>query len=385
MKVAGLFAGIGGLEVGLAQSGHEAIVLAEILPAARAVLATHVLSADLCGDVRDLSDLPSDVEVVTAGFPCQDLSQAGLTKGLDGDRSGLVGEVFRLAERRRPRWLVLENVPFMLQLRRGDAMLRIVTELEHLGFRWAWRIVDTFGFGLPHRRERVLLVASRTEDPAAVLLADEAALVRPSTAMGRIAHGFYWTEGRGGLGWAPDAIPTLKNGSAVGIPSPPAILLPCGTIVKPDLRDAERLQGFPSDWTAPAEAVGRASTRWGLVGSAVSVPVAKWLGMRLENPGAYDVRRDEPFAAGGRLPHAARWDGKQRYGVRIGPDPIGRRPPHLVDYLHHDATLLSERATAGFLSRTRVATLRFAPGFIAAVEAHLARMQGAQIIETRVA
>jgi DNA (cytosine-5)-methyltransferase 1 len=385
MKVAGLFAGIGGLEVGLAQSGHQATVVAEVLPAARAVLAAHVSSADLRADVRDLADLPSDVEVVAAGFPCQDLSQAGLTKGLDGDRSGLVGEVFRLAGRSRPRWLVLENVPFMLQLRRGDAMLRIVAELERLGYRWAWRVVDTFGFGLPQRRERVLLVASRAEDPTAVLLADEATLMRPSTAIGRIAHGFYWTEGRGGLGWASNSIPTLKNGSAVGIPSPPAILLPCGDIVKPDLRDAERLQGFPSDWTAPAEAVGRPSARWGLVGSAVSVPVAKWLGMRLENPGAYDTRRDEPFAATGRLPQAARWDGQQRYGVRIGPDPIGRRPPPLAQFLHHGGTSLSERATAGFLARTRVATLRFAPGFIDVVEAHLARMQGAQIVERCVA
>ncbi|ESW95646.1 DNA methyltransferase [Mesorhizobium sp. LSJC268A00] len=385
MKVAGLFAGIGGLEIGLAQSGHQTVLLSEILPGARAVLSARLPGVDLQGDVCKISSLPADVEIVAAGFPCQDLSQAGLARGLDGDRSGLVGEVFRLAKDAAPRWIVLENVPFMLQLRRGDAMRRIVDELEALGYRWAWRVVDTFGFGLPQRRERVILVASKTEDPANVLFADAAPLSRPATAIGQIAHGFYWTEGRGGLGWAADAIPTLKNGSAVGIPSPPAILLPEGRIIKPDIRDAERLQGFPSDWTVPAETVGRTSARWGLIGSAVSVPVAKWLGSRLAQPGHHETERDRSFAAQARLPRAARFDGRDRHAVDIGPDPLGLRPPNLVDFLRHDGALLSPRATAGFLGRTYVAKLRFAPGFIDAVQAHLRFVEGIQIEEKRVA
>jgi DNA (cytosine-5)-methyltransferase 1 len=385
MKVAGLFAGIGGLETGLAQAGHEAVLLSEILPSARAVLSSRLPHVDLQGDICQVESLPGDVEIVAAGFPCQDLSQAGLARGLDGDRSGLVGEVFRLAKQASPRWIVLENVPFMLQLTHGDAMRRIVDELETMGYRWAWRVVDTFGFGLPQRRERVILVASKTENPADVLFADDAPLARPSTAVGQIAHGFYWTEGRGGLGWAPDAIPTLKNGSAVGIPSPPAILLPDGRVVKPEIRDAERLQGFPADWTAPAETVGRSSARWALAGSAVSVPVAKWLGSRLVAPGQHAVERDQPFAAGTRLPRAARFDGLDRYAVEIGPDPLGIRPPHLTDFLEHDGALLSPRATAGFLSRTYVAKLRFAPGFIEAVEAHLRFVSGTQTEEKRVA
>ena len=51
-------------------------------------------------------------------------------------------------------------------------------------------------------------------------------------------HGFYWTEGTRGLGWAADAVPTLKNGSTIGIPSPPAILMPTGVVIQPDIRDA---------------------------------------------------------------------------------------------------------------------------------------------------
>jgi len=385
MKVVGLFAGIGGFEVGLGQAGHEAVLLSEILPAARAVLSERLPRAELHGDVQELRALPGEADVIVAGFPCQDLSQAGLTKGLDGDRSGLVGEVFRLASTGSPRWIVLENVPFMLQLRKGDAIRRIVDAFEDIGYRWAWRVVDTFGFGLPQRRERVILVASKTEDPAAALLADDAILPRPPTAIGRVAHGFYWTEGRGGLGWAPDAVPTLKNGSSVGIPSPPAVLMPDGRIIKPEIRDAERLQGFPVDWTSPAANVGRSSARWGLVGSAVSVPVARWIGGRLAWPGVYDRARDRSFADRNTLPRAARFDGRRRHAVEIGSDPIALRAPHLHSFLEHEGVLLSERATAGFLGRTAGAKLRFAPGFITAVHAHLRSVSDPQMLEKRVA
>jgi DNA (cytosine-5)-methyltransferase 1 len=284
-----------------------------------------------------------------------------------------------------PRWIGLENVPFMLQLNKGDAMRRIADAFEDMGYRWAWRVVDTFGFGLPQRRERVILVASRTEDPARALMADDSVLSRPPTALGRLAHGFYWTEGRGGLGWAPDAVPTLKNGSSVGIPSPPAVLMPDGRIIKPDIRDAERLQGFPPGWTSPAEDVGRASARWALVGSAVSVPVARWIGGRLAWPGEYDRKRDRPFAEARTLPRAARFDGRRRCAVDIGADPIALHPPHLHSFLEHDGVLLSERATAGFLGRTALAKLRFAPGFISAVQAHLHFVGDDQMPEKRVA
>ena len=375
MRVAGLFSGIGGFELGLAAAGHETIMTSEVLPIAQSVMTARLDGPEARGDVREIERLPAGTEVVVAGFPCQDLSQAGLTQGLAGARSSLVGEIFRLAARSDVDWLVLENVPFMLQLRGGAAMRTIVAALEELGYRWAWRVVDSNGFGLPQRRERVYLVASKVADPADVLFVDDAEMTRPTTALGRLAHGFYWTEGRGGLGWAVDAVPTLKNGSTLGIPSPPAILMPDGRVVTPDIRDAERMQGFDADWTLPAVEAGfRPGARWSLIGNAVSVPVATWIGRRLECPGSYDRARDADFPAAGKLPRAARFDGRRRHLVEIGPDPVGTRSVPLVDFLAHPGAKLSARATAGFLSRTRVARLRFAPGFIDALEEHLSLM-----------
>lgn len=378
MRIAGLFAGVGGFEFGMHQAGHATELVCDILPTAKAVLTARFPDADYRDDITKLRSLPSSVDLVCAGFPCQDLSQAGRTAGLDGERSGLVGEVFRLLSRRRIPTVVIENVPFMLQLNGGNAIRAIVEEFERRGYRWAYRVIDSYGFGLAQRRERVFLIASREVDPSDVLLSDEVQLVRPQTNLGRVPHGFYWTEGLGGLGWAVDAVPTLKNGSTIGIASPPAVLMPNGHVIKLGIRDGERLQGFDTDWTAPAETVARPSARWGLVGSAVSVPVANWIGRRLASPGRYDAARDLSFPASGKAPRAARFDGKTRHAVSIGCDPLGIAPASVREFLREGEPreMLSAKATYGFLSRTRRARLRFAPGFIAAVEAHLVAMGG---------
>lgn len=384
MRVAGLFAGIGGFEHGLQASGFEPVLFCDILPQSKAVLAARFPGVDYHGDVTSIPALPDDVDVVTAGFPCQDLSQAGRTAGLEGERSGLIGEVFRLVSRRkrsgrRLPTLVVENVPFMLQLNGGKAMRAIVDELEALGYRWAYRVVDTWAFGLPQRRERVFLVASTELDPTDVLFADESPIERPSTAVGTLAHGFYWTEGFTGLGWAVDSVPTLKNGSTIGIASPPAVLMPDGSIVKPSIEDAEALQGFPRAWTAPAEEVVKPSMRWGLVGSAVSVPVARWVGGRLAHPGRHDAadgRLCREFPLAGKAPRAARFDGERRYAVSFSTDPLGVRPPPLAQFLQGPLEPLSLKATSGFYNRTRRGKLRFDARFIEAVRAHLAEMSG---------
>lgn len=371
MKCAALFTGIGGIELGLERAGHETVLMCEIDHAARAVLHQRFAGIPVHDDVKTLPDLPADVDLLTAGFPCQDLSQAGATAGIGGGRSGLVAEVFRLLRRRRVNWVLLENVPFMLQLARGAAMEVVVSALEELGYRWAYRVMNSRAFGLPQRRERVYLVASLEGDPRDVLLAADAGGEPLRGDWKHYACGFYWTEGIRGLGWAVDSIPTLKGGSTIGIPSQPAIVFPDGRVGKPDIRDAERLQGFETNWTEPAERVARRGFRWKLVGNAVSVPPAEWIGHSFINPRKYDDSLDVPLRRTGAWPRAAYNVGTGRRVSRASSFPVLRDSPPLTEFLRFPVEQLSARATRGFLSRTEVSSLRFPPGFLDALRAHL--------------
>lgn len=378
-RVVGLFAGIGGIEAGLHLAGFATELLCEIDPAAQRVLAHHFDGVRIVGDVCSLRALPK-ADVVAAGFPCQDLSQAGKTAGIGGKKSGVISEVFRLLTRNTPRWLVLENVPFMLQLDRGRAMRFLVGALEDLGYAWAYRVVDTRAFGLPQRRLRVLLVASRTEDPRGVLFHGNEAEPTPPDP-DKVACGFYWTEGLKGLGWAVDAVPTLKGGSTIGIPSPPAIRMATDrAIVTPDIRDSERLQGFDANWTLPAvdDESRRNGPRWRLVGNAVSVPVARWLGERLKSPVAYDSTDDPPLPMGAAWPRAAWGQAGKAYRAYLSTWPVRLEYQHLAEYLQYPTMQLSERATAGFKKRINdvTTTLRFPKGFKVDIANHLRRVRG---------
>jgi DNA (cytosine-5)-methyltransferase 1 len=380
LKIAGLFAGVGGIEQGLHEAGHASALLCEIDPGARRVLESRFPGVPLEPDVTQIQKLPA-VDVLAAGFPCQDLSQAGKTAGIRGKQSGLVQHVFRLLRKTKPKWLLIENVSFMLQLDRGRAMKHLVDELESQSYGWAYRVVDTLAFGLPQRRQRVILVASRTEDPRSVLFADDAGGEDRLYSPG-ILCGFYWTEGTRGLGWAVDAVPTLKGGSTIGIPSPPAIWDEVNSrITTPDIRDAERLQGFEADWTLPAVEVKgvRNSHRWKLVGNAVSVPVARWIGERLGKPGHSLNHTNLRLASGGAWPRAAWGRNGESFKADVSMWPVRTRREHLANFLMFPQRDLSERASAGFLSRADGSSLSFHPSFLETVRQHVNRMRSTAI------
>lgn len=373
-SVAGLFAGIGGIERGLETAGGHAEILCENWDPASAVLAERFPDVPLFGDVQDLRSLPN-VDVVTAGFPCTDLSQAGRTKGIQGKASGLVTEVFRLLKRNRVPVLLLENVRNMLVLDGGEAMRYLVAELEALGYRWAYRLVDSRFTGVPQRRQRVIFMASRDIDPRGVLFSDDAGEPPPERYT-EDCFGFYWTEGLRGLGWAKDAVPTLKGGSTIGIPSPPGVWAPTNELglrlVVPAIEEAEQLQGFPLGWTEPADRVSsRRGTRWKLVGNAVTVGVSTWIGRRLTDPG-------EPFLEGGAIQPGDRWptaafgaSGKA-WAVDVSMWPTHEPYHHLADVLDFGApTPVSARGAAGFLARAERGSLRFVDGFLDDVADHV--------------
>jgi DNA (cytosine-5)-methyltransferase 1 len=371
----GLFAGIGGIERGLEQSGFSSSMLCDIDPYARDVLERRFGSATIRQDVSRLERLPP-VSVLAAGFPCQDVSQAGLKAGVDGSRFRLVDHVFRLldAQAEAPPWLVLENVPFMLRLNQGAPMNHLVRQLSERGFRWAYRTVDARSFGVPQRRRRVILLASKVHDPVPVLLEEDAGEQEPPDKPQ--AFGFYWTEGGRGLGLALDAVPPLKGGFGLGIPSAPAIWIPSGdtgtSFGIPDIRDLERLQGFPANWTKPRGKDAKAErARWRLVGNAVCVGMSRWLGGRLRQ----SIRSAEIVATplgDGPWPAAGWGDSDGRWRVDVSPFPVANRPPGIKDFLEYDLRPLSHKAASGFLRRAKGSTLNFPEGMLDDLELHIA-------------
>jgi DNA (cytosine-5)-methyltransferase 1 len=365
LAVAGIFAGIGGLEKGFRDKGHESLLLCEADERARQVLASQFPRVRLVEDVRELGSLPN-CDVLTAGFPCQDLSQVGRRQGISGPNSGLIDVVLSLLKRAHPgpAWVVLENVPFMLSLDGGRAIERIVTKLEDMGFAWAYRTVDARAFGLPQRRRRVVILASRVADPRPALLGVDAAAPQVGKR-GVHACGFYWTEGNTGLGWAVDSTPPLKGGSGLHIPSPPAIWFPRRRLIAvPSIEDAERLQGFDAGWTyADGEDPRRTRQRWRLVGNAVSVPFAGWIADRLSSSDGYNADGDHPLETGVRWPDAA-WGVDGRRGKSsVSQWPVVAAQQHLASFLKHKVRPLSRQATAGFLLRLERSSLRYEKAF----------------------
>ena len=386
LSVVGLFAGVGGLELGLELAGHRTLLLCELMPHARAVLSAagkrdddfrafaHAAMAIDVTSPKLESSLPDRFDLLAAGFPCQDLSQAGKTDGINGSRSGLIGHVLRILERRRrvarPRWVVLENVSFMRHLGRGIGMEVVLSGLSKLGYAWAYREIDSLAFGLPQRRKRLFIVGCLLGegDPRHVLLEGD---VEPDESRkgagwqdGR-ACGFYWTEGNRGIGWADNAVPPLKGGSRLGIPAPPAIILPPGgELVVPTIGDAERLQGFPRGWTQPAAQVDQRGERlrWQMVGNAVSVPVAQWIGERLKAVSGAMERSDEPIPAGSKWPAAA-WQvdpSGPRFAASVSGWPQRRDRTSLLSVVTEKGSIppaLSLRAASGFLRRFEASNL----------------------------
>ena len=292
---------------------------------------------------------------------------AGDKLGIDGPKSGVIDHLFRLLDKMPAPWVVIENVYFMLHLNKGAAMTSILDRLEARNYRWAYRVVDSRAFGLPQRRRRVFVVASNTGDPRNVLLGDDAPdIAWPQPSLDR-PIGFYWTEGRSGSGLTGDAIPPLKAGSHLGIPSPPAVLLPNGRVVTPTIEAAERLQGFPARWSTGFRRQ-QARHRWRLVGNAVSVPVAQWIGRRLNDPARYEPEHDVPLRRGMPWPKAGWNNGDGTMISNVSELPVRKRRGRLSAFNSKIWPNLSERALRGFVTRARTGGLAYPDGFLDALD-----------------
>jgi DNA (cytosine-5)-methyltransferase 1 len=161
-----LFAGIGGIDLGFERARFKTIWQVEIDSYCRKILAKNFPDAERFEDVRTVGiKTLKPVDVVSGGFPCQDISIAGRREGIGGGRSGLWSEMARIIRELRPSFALMENVAALLTptIRDGwiepSAIGRVLGDLAEIGYDAEWKVISASDVGAPHYRERVWIVA----------------------------------------------------------------------------------------------------------------------------------------------------------------------------------------------------------------------------------
>jgi DNA (cytosine-5)-methyltransferase 1 len=309
LHLVSLCAGIGGIDLGFHRAGIPTVAAVELDPRARGVLADRfpetVLFEDLtevtADDLIAVGVVPGRT-VLAAGWPCQGNSSRGRRGGLGDPRSGLWLHIARLLADLRPRWFVGENVPGLLSVNDGRDFGTVLADLADLGMDSAWRVLDGRGFGVPHRRRRLVLVGHSGDRTAPVRVLLEPDRVprhphphRPPTPQpsagapygagdDRCDHD-YAADRSGLTTWAPQYAHSLVSHGGNDKQDPSMVTY----VVQPHTGprrltplESERLQGFPDGWTTTSHGVPQTDRdRYTQLGNSVAVPVFEWVARRV--------------------------------------------------------------------------------------------------------
>ena len=181
--------------------GWQPAAFAEVEKFPSAVLAHHWPQVPNMGDMNNHEqwDLPA-IDVLVGGTPCQSFSVAGLRKGLRDPRGGLMLTFLEIAQRRRPRWIVWENVPGVLSSHGGRDFGAFLGALGSLGYGWAYRVLDAQWFGVAQRRRRVFVIANLGDGAAPAKVLFESESVRRNPAPSRETGERTAADAAGGVG-----------------------------------------------------------------------------------------------------------------------------------------------------------------------------------------
>lgn len=297
-------AGASGQALGLQQAGFEHVALVEIEALACQTLKLNRPEWNVIeGDVREFSAKPyQDIDLLAGGVPCPPFSVAGKQLGHLDERD-LFPEAIRLAKESAPKAILLENVRGLLDVKFESYRQIILGELEDLGYRAEWRILNASDFGVPQLRPRAVLVAMRPTYFEHFRWPDKQWILPPSVGETLFkemqANGWMKAEDwrRRAMGIAPTLVGgSKKHGGAdlgptrakkawavLGVdghglanhpPAPDFDGLP-----KLTLQMTALIQGFPREWVF----VGKKTPAYRQVGNAFPPPVARSLGISIIN------------------------------------------------------------------------------------------------------
>lgn len=298
-KVASLFSGIGGFELGFEAAGFQTVFQCEKDEFCQKILEKHWPKVPRSDDIKGLDPATIPVsDVWTAGFPCQDVSLArmGPRAGLRGAKSGLFHEFARLVEHRLPRIVLLENVHGLLSSHGGRDFEVVVRTLAELGYGVGWRVLNSKNFGVPQSRQRVYIVGCHREraGPGQILFEPECSAgddpksgpngekpVSPfKRVLGDPGSGGPVVQGLAYCLYATSARHTGTDWSRTYVTYPAQ-----GRVRRLIPKECEGIMGFPIGWTdAPvyADQEEQDSARYHALGNAVTPPVIAWLAKRVK-------------------------------------------------------------------------------------------------------
>lgn len=307
-----LFAGIGGFRRGMELAGHKCIGFCEWDKFARASYISMHCITEKQREYLSTLDLKQrqkeilkdeylngewgavDIRTVTGnnipradcwcfGAPCQDFSIAGKRAGLNGDRSSLVREVFRILdeirEEDRPEWLIYENVKGMLSSNKGFDFLSILIEMGERGYDIEWQLLNSKDFGVPQNRERVYTVGHLRSRGGRKIFPIRETNARIGLPIKRYAHSknyrrnlqTYYPDG------SCEALDTMGGGHRQ-----PYVVLNDGRIRRTTSKECFRLQHWTDDYFEKAAFVSSDSQLYKQAGNGVTVNVVQAIGELIE-------------------------------------------------------------------------------------------------------
>ena len=162
-KVASLFSGCGGLDLGFINAGFEVIWANDFFKDAVRTYKENIGNHIVFGDITKISsqDIPNNFDILLGGFPCQGFSVANTKRSMEDERNFLYKELLRMLRDKQPKFFVAENVKGLLSMQQGKVIKMIVNDFESLGYNVEYRLLKASDYGVPQNRERVVIIGNR--------------------------------------------------------------------------------------------------------------------------------------------------------------------------------------------------------------------------------
>ena len=162
-KIASLFSGCGGLDLGFIQAGYEIVWANDFFKEAVETYKHNIGNHIVYGDITQIpsSEVPNDFDILLGGFPCQGFSVANTKRSMEDERNFLYKELLRFIKDKQPKFFVGENVKGLLSIQNGQVINMIIEDFRSLGYEVEYRLLKASDYGVPQNRERVFIIGNR--------------------------------------------------------------------------------------------------------------------------------------------------------------------------------------------------------------------------------